>query len=71
MTQPTFDANDINEILADLDNLPYRFARPIIEKMQAKWMQKIKEIQINGASNPQVQDDINEAEANSDSMRNE
>lgn len=71
MTQPSFNVNDINEILADLDNIPHKFARPIVDKMQAKWMQKIKEIQVNGASNPQVQDDINQAEANSDSMKNE
>ena len=68
---PTFDINEINEILAYLDNIPYKFSKPLVEHIQAKWKQKLEAIQVNGASNPEVQADINQAEANSDSMRNE
>jgi hypothetical protein len=58
-------------ILAGLANLPKKDADPIFAKVQQTALAKIQEVQQNGASNPQVQDEINEAEANSDSMRNE
>ena len=58
-------------ILAGLSNLPKKDADPIFAKVQQTALAKINEVQTQGASNPQVQDEINEAEANSDSMRNE
>ena len=58
-------------ILAGLSNLPKKDADPIFAKVQQTALQKIQEVQTQGASNPQVQDTINQAEANSDSMRNE
>ena len=58
-------------ILAGLSNLPKKDADPIFAKVQQTALAKINEVQTQGASNPQVQDAINEAEANSDSMRNE
>ena len=58
-------------ILAGLSNLPKKDADPIFTKVQQTALQKIQEVQTQGASNPQVQDAINQAEANSDSMRNE
>ena len=58
-------------ILAGLSNLPKKDADPVFAKVQQTALAKINEVQTQGASNPQVQDAINEAEANSDSMRNE
>ena len=58
-------------ILAGLSNLPKKDADPIFAKVQQTALQKIQEVQTQGARNPQVQDAINQAEANSDSMRNE
>ena len=58
-------------ILAGLVNLPKKDADPVFAKVQQAALAKINEVQTQGASNPQVQDEINEAEANSDSMRNE
>lgn len=58
-------------ILAGLSNLPKKDADPIFAKVQQTALQKIQKVQTQGASNPQVQDAINEAEANSDSIRNE
>lgn len=58
-------------ILAGLVNLPKKDADPVFAKVQQTALAKINEVQTQGASNPQVQDAINEAEANSDSMRNE
>ena len=70
-----FTLDELNKILSHLDELPHRFARGLIDHIQGiakpQIEEKMKEIQINGASNPQVQADINQAEANSDSMRNE
>lgn len=70
-----FTLDELNKILAHLDELPHRFSRGLIDHIQAiakpQIEEKMKEVQINGASNPQVQADINQAEANSDSMRNE
>lgn len=63
---PTFTVEDMNQILMELDNLPHRFARPVIDKIQAMYAEKTKEVQTNGATNPQVQDTINEVEANQD-----
>ena len=61
----------LNELLSILDNIPHKFARPLIDRIQAIAQEELKSIQINGAKNPEVQADINQAEANSDSMRNE
>ena len=58
-------------ILAGLSNLPKKDADPIFAKVQQTALQKIQEVQTQGASNPQVQDAINEAEDNSDSMKGE
>ena len=58
-------------ILAGLSNLPKKDADPIFAKVQQTALQKIQEAQTQGASNPQVQDAINQAEANSDSMKGE
>ena len=58
-------------ILAGLVNLPKKDADPIFAKIQQTAVKRLEEVQTQGASNPQVQDAINEAEANSDSMRNE
>ena len=58
-------------ILAGLSNLPKKDADPIFAKVQQAALKKIQEVQTQGASNPQVQDAINEAEANSDSMKGE
>ena len=67
----TFTTEQLNALLAYCDQLPYRFAKPIIEQIQAIAAPQIQEIQTNGAANSQVQADINQDEANSDSMRNE
>ena len=58
-------------ILAGLSNLPKKDADPVFAKVQQTALAKINEVQTQGASNPQVQDAINEAEANSDSMKDE
>lgn len=58
-------------ILAGLVNLPKKDADPVFAKVQQTALAKINEVQTQGASNPQVQDAINEAEANSDSMKDE
>ena len=58
-------------ILAGLSNLPKKDADPIFAKVQQTALQKFQEVQTQGASNPQVQDAINQAEANSDSMKGE
>ena len=58
-------------ILAGLVNLPKKDADPVFAKIQQTALAKINEVQTQGASNPQVQDEINEAEANSDSMKDE
>ena len=58
-------------ILAGLTNLPKKDADPIFTKIQQTALAKIQEVQTQGASNPQVQADINQAEANSDSMKGE
>ena len=58
-------------ILNGLVKLPKENADPIFNKIQQTALAKIQEVQQQGASNPQVQDEINQAEANSDSMRNE
>ena len=58
-------------ILAGLTNLPKKDADPIFTKVQQTALAKIQEVQTQGAANPEVQDAINQAEANSDSMRNE
>ena len=58
-------------ILAGLVNLPKKDADPVFAKVQQTALAKINEVQTQGASNPQVQDEINEAEANSDSMKDE
>ena len=58
-------------ILAGLSNLPKKDADPIFAKVQQTALQKIQEVQTQGASNPQFKDAINEAEANSDSMKGE
>ena len=66
-----FTIDQLNNILQFCDQMPYRFAKPLIDQIQAIAEPQIKALQVNGASNPQVQADINQAEANSDSMRNE
>ena len=58
-------------ILAGLSNLPKKDADPIFAKVQQTALQKIQEVQTQGANNSQVQDAINQAEANSDSMKGE
>ena len=58
-------------ILAGLVNLPKKDADPVFAKVQQTALAKINEVQTQGASNPQVQDAINQAEANSDSMKDE
>ena len=58
-------------ILAGLSNLPKKDADPVFAKVQQTALAQINEVQTQGASNPQVQDAINEAEANSDSMKDE
>jgi len=51
--------------------MPYRFAKPLIDQIQAIAAPQIQQVQTEGAANPQVQDEINQVEANSDSMANE
>ena len=53
-------------ILAGLTNLPKKDADPIFAKIQQTAMAKIQEVQTQGAANPEVQADINQAEANQD-----
>ena len=58
-------------ILNGLNYLPKKDADPVFAKIQQTALAKIQEVQTNGASNPEVQADIDEAEANSDSMKDE
>lgn len=58
-------------ILAGLVNLPKKDADPIFAKIQQTAVKRLEEVQAQGAKNPEVQAEINQAEANSDSMRNE
>lgn len=67
----TLSVPEAELILAGLANLPKKDADPIFNKVQQTALAKIQEVQQQGASNPQVQDAINEAEANSDSMKGE
>ena len=66
-----FTVQQVNELLTILNELPHKYARQLIDGIQAVAKPQLEAIQTNGASNPQVQADINQAEANSDSMRNE
>ena len=67
----TFTIEQLNAILAYCDQMPYRFAKPLIYQIQAIAAPQIQQVQTEGAANPQVQDEINQVEANSDSMANE
>jgi hypothetical protein len=67
MTQSvTFTVDQLNQMLAYCDQLPYRFAKPLIDQIQQIAGPQLQEIQTNGATNPQVQATINETEANQD-----
>lgn len=66
-----FTIDQINQILAYCDQVPYRFAKPLIDQIQAIAEPQVKAMQTNGAANPQVQAEVNQVEANSDSMANE
>ena len=67
----TLSVPEAELILAGLSNLPKKDADPIFNKVQQTALAKIQEVQQQGANNPQVQDAINEAEANSDSTKDE
>jgi hypothetical protein len=62
---------EAESILKGLAHLPKMEADPIFTKVQQTALAKIQEVQTQGATNPQVQDEINQAEANSDSMKGE
>ena len=61
-----FTVDQLNQMLAYCDNLPYRFAKPLIDQIQQIAGPQLQEIQTNGATNPQVQATINETEAKQD-----
>jgi hypothetical protein len=80
MTQPqlqdisfpiTLSIPEVEVILAGLMKVMKEVADPIYTKLQQAALAEIQKVQVQGASNNQVQADINQAEANSDSMRNE
>ena len=58
-------------ILAGLVNLPKKDADPVFAKVQQTALKAIQNIQENGLANPEAQADLDEAEANSDSMKGE
>ncbi len=64
--------------VAGLYKLPMEIAEPIVNKIKAQAMPQIAQEQVNAQNeinkveaNPQTQADIDEAQANSDSMKNE
>lgn len=58
-------------ILAGLTNLPKKDADPIFAKVQQTALKAIQNVQENGLANPQAQAELDEAQANSDSMKGE
>jgi len=65
-------------VVAGLYKLPMEFAEPIVNKIKAQALPQIAEEQTNVQnainkveSNPETQVKVDEAEANSDSMKNE
>jgi len=65
-------------VVAGLYKLPMEFAEPIVNKIKAQAMPQIAQEQTNAQNevnkveaNPETQVKVDEAEANSDSMKNE
>ena len=58
-------------ILAGLVNLPKKDADPVFAKVQQTALKAINNVQENGLANPEAQAQLDEAEANSDSMKGE
>ena len=71
MINLSHDIKEVELILQHLGKGAYSEVAELINKIKTQAIPQVQAIQTNGASNPQVQADINQAEANSDSMRNE